>query len=113
MILKLNDNDLLDMLMTSDFSENMKPDDYKYLLNRWRYFYRILYSNHTTKKSDLEGEIRKLKNDINIEKNKYNDLSFKYNKLKDMINETKIRKLTLKERIRGKVNIKDDLDTKK
>ena len=39
-IKKLTNDETLDFLMTSEFENNHSPDELKYLLVKWRYFYR-------------------------------------------------------------------------
>ena len=41
---ELNDDDILEYLMTSDFIENHNPEEYKFLLHKFRFFYRILFN---------------------------------------------------------------------
>jgi hypothetical protein len=105
MISELNDEEILDFLMTNDFDGDYKPEELKYLLLKWRYFYRILSGRIEVFKSDttldlqkLEDEILKLKTQIEeLQK----DIASKEN---DMLKFSS-RKLTLKERIKGKINI--------
>ena len=40
-IKELLDDEILDFLMTSEFEDNYSPDELKYLLQKWRYFYRL------------------------------------------------------------------------
>lgn len=101
---ELNDDDILEYLMTSDFIENHNPDEYKFLLHKFRFFYKILYGNHTRIKGDLtfqcsqqESIIQDLKNQLFLEQKKSAEL-------KDEIDlKYKNRKLTFKERISGKI----------
>ena len=41
MISELTDEEILDFLMTSDFEDSYSPEELKYLLLKWRYFYRL------------------------------------------------------------------------
>ena len=45
MISELKDDEIMDFLMTSDFESEYKPEELKYLLYKWRYFYRLLQGN--------------------------------------------------------------------
>jgi dTDP-4-amino-4,6-dideoxygalactose transaminase len=60
MISELNDDEILEFLMTSDFEGDYKPGEFRYLLNKWRYFYRILHSRSSNSSSSLQFEIKKL-----------------------------------------------------
>ena len=94
-------------LMTSDFNENITPQQYIELLLRFRYEYRVLHS----KTSSYINEIETLK----IEKENLSKLLFELdNKLSKKIalmedelhfmkNDIK-KKLTWKERFLGKIN---------
>ena len=103
MVSKLKDSEILNFLMTSDFDDDYKPDELKYLLTKWRYFYRILNGKLELNKTDSEFLIKKLKEDL-----KSKEYEIKYNriensKLKDELNFLKNKKLSLKERILGKI----------
>lgn len=103
MISKLEDNELLDFLMTSDFEESYSPAEYKNLLLKWRYFYRLLYGKNEKNNLSNEHEIEKLNDYLEIEKQKNNNLTNIINENKIKIDELKNRKLSFKERITGKI----------
>ena len=94
--------------MTSEFNEGLTPDEFKFLLYRFRYYYRLAYGMNERLKTESEGvkktleekeiSMKKIIDNINSEKDKSEE---KYNRL---IN----RKLTWKERIKGKIIIKED-----
>jgi len=110
MISKLNDEDALDMLMTSEFEEKYSPMEYKSMLLKWRYFYRILFSRMERMKGDRDFEIEKLKEQIGSSEAK----AFRYEAIsmqrQEIITRMKGRKLTWKERITGKIIIQEDED---
>jgi hypothetical protein len=104
MINELTDDQILEYLMTSEFIENYKPEEYKFLLHKFRYFYRILHGNHTRIKSDLEFESKHLKLEIDCLKNQFYQEQVKTTELQDKIDlSTKERNLTWKERWSGKI----------
>lgn len=105
MISELNDDDILDFLMTSDFEGNYKPEELKYLLTKWRYFYRILYSKSSSSKDDFSFEMSKLKEQIDSLKNDVTLLQKENVDKQNIIDFNIKRKLTWKERISGKINI--------
>ena len=43
MISELKDEEIMEFLMTSEFEDDYKPEELKYLLVKFRYFYRTLY----------------------------------------------------------------------
>jgi hypothetical protein len=103
MIKELKDDEVLDFLMTSDFENDFKPDEFKYLLNKWRYFYRILYGNFETYKIKSDGIIKELNNKIKNLESEINFLMMNNAKNEDKINFLKNRKLTWRERFLGKI----------
>jgi hypothetical protein len=110
MISELTDEEILDFLMTSDFEDSYSPEELKYLLLKWRYFYRLHQGKYERTKIDSEGDIRIFKNEIeslNTEKNKLlSQVADKQNTIDSMRN----RKLTIKERLSGKIILKENED---
>lgn len=103
MVSKLKDSEILNFLMTSDFDDDYKPDELKYLLTKWRYFYRILNGRLELNKTDSEFLIKKLKEDLKSKEDEINYNRIENSKLKDELNFLKNKKLSLKERILGKI----------
>lgn len=108
MINKLNDDEILDFLMTSDFEGDFKPDELKYLLNKWRYFYRILHGAIERLKVQNDGIIRNLNDKISQLESEIISLKVKNVKNEDKIEFMKNKKLTWKERFLGKIITKED-----
>ncbi len=103
-------SEILEYLMTSDFTEDLSKEELIVLLKKFREFYRILHSTKNNQIKDLEFELNKME----TEKNRLNDLSISNEKdLVDFKNEYNLlfqRKLSLSERISGKIN--DNLSNK-
>jgi len=100
---ELKDDEILEYLMTSDFLDNHRPDDYKYLLNKFKFFYKILYAKHQNYKIDKEANIKDIISKIDcLEKQIYNE-QVKSSGLQNDIDQFKTRKLTLNERFHGKI----------
>jgi hypothetical protein len=102
-IKKLPNDEILDFLMTSEFENNYSPDELKYLLLKWRYFYRLLYGRYERIKTDSIGEIEMMKNSLdllNLEKSK---LFIEIQNKDSEIRSIKNKKLTWKERIKGRI----------
>jgi hypothetical protein len=107
MISELKDDEILEILMTSDFIENLRPDDYKYLLFKFRSFYKNLYGVHQRYKSEKEIIINNLKTDVdNISKEKLNLEMYNADLENNLLEFKKSRKLTISERIRGEIKYK-------
>jgi len=109
MISELSDNDILDYLMTSDFNEDLSPKDLKYLLNKYRYFYRILNGRLERTNIDIKTDIDRMDNIIE-ELNKDKIIKqLDINNKEVLIHNLENRKLPLKERITGKIIKKDEI----
>lgn len=108
MILELTDEEILEFLMTSEFETDYKPEELKYLLHKWRYFYRVLHGRVDLIRADKDFEIESLKGEIDRLKTLNRELETKnVDKDQELLN-IKNRKLTLKERISGKIIHKDE-----
>lgn len=108
MISELKDDEILDFLMTSDYDEDYKPEEFKYLLFKWRYFYRVLYSNKELIKTESEGNTRKLSDEIESLNKTIGQLVTESDKKDILIQNLKNRKLSFMERISGKIILKKD-----
>lgn len=102
---EINDEEVLNFLMTSDFNEEYSPEELKYLLHKWRYFYRLMKGKNDQLAqvvSSLENEVEIVKNDCI---NKIDENKKELERLQHTIFNLKNRKLTLKERMSGKIVI--------
>jgi len=104
MISELKDEEILEFLMTSEFEGDYSPEELKYLLIKWRYFYRLANGKIERVSTDSEGTIRKLKTDIDLLNTKINNISVESANKDNLINSLTSRKLTFKERWSGKIN---------
>ena len=100
-----DDERILEYLITSEFDDNLSPEDLRYLLFKFRYFYRIISSRSTSieiekKRFNFEIEsLKQLKNEeIQIEKKSYDHLLNIYNSITS-------RKLSFMERWKGKIKL--------
>lgn len=104
MIDELTDDQILEYLMTSDFIENYSPEEYKFLLSKFKYFYRILHGRHTLEKGQKDFQIEELNKVIESMKKLIEQEQIKSAQLQDKIDlSAKERKLTWKERWDGKI----------
>ena len=103
MISELKDNEILEFLMTSDFEGDYSPTELKYLLTKWRYFYRILNGKSDRDVQKLEGDLQTIENQIKTKDLQIGNLKNEIINKDDIITTMKNRNLTLKERWSGKI----------
>lgn len=108
MISELKDDEILEFLMTSDLEGDYSPDELKYLLFKWRNFYRLLHARKERDKVEYEGEIQILNDKVNSNIKEKIDLQIKLADSENTINSMKSRNLTLKERWSGKIILKEN-----
>jgi hypothetical protein len=108
MISELKDDEILEFLMNSDLEGDYSPEELKYLIFKWRYFYRLLYGRSDRTKIDFEGRIRQLEDQIKISENNINLVKIEAAIKQDEIDSMKSRKLTWKERWSGKIILKNE-----
>ena len=79
MISELKDDEILEFLMTSEFEDDYSPTELKYLLIKWRYFYRLKQGNLERKTVDFEGQIQNLENKIKGQEKEKTNLQIQLN----------------------------------
>ena len=100
----LNDEDLLEYLLTSEFNETLKTEEYKYLLLRFKAFYKMMYGRQKTQNSDMKFQIEQMTKEIvSFKKRIEIAQTEKAIAEDDLIKYTKKRKLTWKERYYGEI----------
>lgn len=108
MILELKDEEILEFLMTSDFDEEYKPEELKYLLMKWRYFYRVLNGKYDLQMTNTKYELKCLEEEIKRLKTQISEMQVIEANKEDHIHQLKNRKLTLRERLSGKIIDKNE-----
>jgi hypothetical protein len=108
MISELNDEEILNFLMTSEFEDTFKPEELKYLLMKFRYFYRLSNGRLEQLGHQKDSELKFLNDKIENSENYKNVLLGEIVRLKDELSSMGSRKLTLKERISGKIITKNE-----
>jgi hypothetical protein len=103
MISELKDDEILEFLMTSDFEGDYSPTELKYLLTKWRYFYRILNGVSDRDVQKLEGDLQTIENQIKTKDLQIGNLKNEIINKDDIITTMKNRNLTFKERWSGKI----------
>lgn len=94
----LNEAEILDYLMSSDFNEGLTQDECRFLLLRFRYHFRLMSSRNQSQKwliDNSEQEIANLKEQIE-------NLNASIKDLEEKIETEQNRKLTWQERLKGK-----------
>ena len=105
---ELKDEEILNFLMVSDFEQPFSPEELKYLLVKWRYFYRLFQGRNEQTRMKLEDDIKKLQDELDVKKQNEFDLQVKVAKKDDLIATMKSRKLSFKERWLGKIIFTED-----
>ena len=105
MISELTEEEILDFLMTSDFEGEFKPDELKYLLLKWRYYYRVLKGKHDLLKTDKNYDVSLYEEKIKFLQTEISSIQAMLFESNNLVEELKSRKLTLKERLTGKINL--------
>ena len=108
MISELSDEEILNFLINSEFEGDFSAKELKYLLIKWKYFYRVLYGNLERIKDTKDNEIRNLNGEVEILKKNLTITQIERLEKENAVNSLKSRKLTWKERLTGKININED-----
>ena len=89
--------------MTSEFDGDLSPKELKYLLYKYRYFYRLLHGRLERIKTDNEGIIENKNDKINSLNNSVTNLQVENANKENIIHGLENRKLTWRERWTGKI----------
>jgi hypothetical protein len=103
MISEMNEEEMLEFLMTSEFDGDYSPSELKSLLVKWRYFYRLLYGNMERNRDKKNFDIKGLNDEIYALRKQLDQSQFENVIKENVINELKNRKLTWRERLSGKI----------
>lgn len=106
---ELEDNELLEFLMTSDYNEDYRPEELKFLLHKFKYFYRILHGKNSNLISQKDFEINNLKKEVESIKIYMFNLQAEKAEIQNIIDlQPATRKLTIWERLVGKIDLKNN-----
>ena len=108
MISELKDDEILEFLMTSEFEDDYSPTELKYLLVKWRYFYRLKNGAMERISVDLEGKIKNLEEKFKAQEREKTNLQIQLADSQNVIHSMKHRNLTFKERWSGKIILKEN-----
>ncbi len=105
MISNLSDDEILDILMTSDFNDKLKLEEYVFLIFKFRQFYKVLYGNHQLYKIHSESENRELSEGLTSKNKELTLTQIDRANLENRIEQLlKPRKLSWRERISGRID---------
>ncbi len=107
MISELSDDEILSFLMNSEFEGDFSHKEIRYLLLKWKYFYRVLYGNMERIKDTKDNDIKNLKSEVEILKNQITLVQMERADKENLISGLKNRKLSWKERLTGKIITKE------
>lgn len=108
MIQELSENEILDYLMSSDFEEGLTPDEFKFLLYKFRNFYRVASCSISNHKDRMEFAIEESKRIQTQTEEKISKIESEKNELHSKIEKLFTRKLTWEERLKGKIIQKNE-----
>jgi hypothetical protein len=108
MISELKDDEILEFLMNSDFEDDFSPSELKYLLLKWKNFYRILYCTIERDRVKYIGDVKYFQDKIDLYINETNNLKKTLSDKENVIKKLKQRKLTWLERLTGKIISKNE-----
>ena len=108
MVTNLTEQDILDYLMTSDFTEGLTPDEFKFLLVKFRNFYRISNGKNEYLKGELDNKVKEIADIKTGYGVTINNILSEKTIFENEINSIKNRDLSWKERLTGKIINKDE-----
>ena len=97
------DEKILDYLMSSDYEENLSPEDLKFLLFKFKYYYRIVSGRTNNLVAEREQVINQLILSIEQKEIELKNLIQQNYSIKLEYDMLINKKLTLKERFFGKI----------
>jgi predicted RNase H-like nuclease (RuvC/YqgF family) len=108
---EISNEELFEYLMTADFNENLRPEEWKFLLLKFREFYKNLRGNKQLLIGDLNFKTKNLEKEISALKSNLQNQQIKATDLENKIDFIKRkRKLTFKERIKGEIEKFGEID---
>ena len=105
MLTNLTENDIMNYLMTSEYNEGLTPEEFKFLLLKFRNFYRVSSGRIQILKDNVESkdkEIAIIKSETEKQISKFKEET---ENAKTQLNKIVDKKLTFKERWHGKIII--------
>jgi hypothetical protein len=101
----LENEEVLDELMTSDFHEDLKPDQWRSYIMNFRKYYKLMYSKYKRLSEDVEVKDREQSMEVNMLIRTIDEMRLKVHDLEhDNLTLGQKRRLTFKERFTGWIN---------
>jgi hypothetical protein len=104
----LTEENILDYLMTSEFDEGLTPDEFRFLLLKFRNNYRVLFSKNENLKDQIELKSKDIEELKQSNQRKIDSIQIEKVQIQNEYESLKSRKLSLKERWTGKIIIQDN-----
>lgn len=108
MVSELSETEILDYLMTSDFEEGLNVEEFKFLLFKFRNYYKKVSCSLVLETDKITTVLRNSEDSIRMMENKVQDAITKKNEIETKFNYLVNKKLTLKERFIGKIILEDE-----
>ena len=108
MVSELSETEILDYLMTSDFEEGLTSEEFKFLLLKFRHYYKKVYCGYTTEKDKIDSIRRNSEESQKIFEHRLQDSINQKKELENKFSEVINRKLSFKERFIGKIILNDE-----
>ncbi len=108
MINNLTEEAILEYLMTSEFNEGLTPEELKFLLFKFRNYYRVLNSKNDFHKGQIDLKSREISQLETDKDRNINELQISNVKIQEEHSILLKRKLSWKERILGKIINEDE-----
>jgi hypothetical protein len=108
MIEQLSETEMLDYLMSSEFEEGLTPDEFKFLLKKFRNFYRLVscsVANHKERMERALLDLESIKKEIITKEDNFEIIKSDLEKKYDSIIQ---RKLNWEERFKGKLILNNE-----
>jgi hypothetical protein len=105
---ELTEEEILEFLMTNELEGDYSPTELKYLLSKWRYFYRINLAKNEQAKHSYESQIDILTKKVDDLEYSNNELLIQNANKDNIIDSIKNRKLTFRERWYGEIITKNE-----
>ncbi len=109
---ELTDDELMNFFLTSEFEDTFTPEEYRYLLHKFRFFYRLLSSRNQSLKHEVGTIQSELKNHKEYITKIISEKDLQIELLKKENKAIVDRKLSFMERLLGKLIIQKKKEIK-
>ena len=103
MIDNLTEKEILEYLMTSEFEEGLTPDEFKFLLIKFRNFYRSSAGRNEQLKSEVDGKISEIENLKGLHNQQMDQIKIEKADVENKLHFLSNKKLSYEERWKGRI----------